>query len=323
MTDTGLLIADRARAALNEALAQGAATGGWLLSGPQGVGKRAVADAFAAVHLSGADALGGADPGVTAQVANEGHPDLQVLRRTVNEKTKKPYTVIRVDDVRDVNGRLFRTSATGRRAVIVDTADEMNASSANAMLKSLEEPPAGTLFVLLSRAVGALLPTIRSRCRIVTLPPLGEDVLVPWLVARTDAAEADARAAARAAGGAPGRALSLLEDGAARTLADDFLAAAAGKGDLIRVAEAAGAKANEAAWPEAWSIACERVGAALRGQPDPLLAPLAGPAMLSALDEAQALAARAGSLNADRTHAALVLGRTLGKGLRGSAGAGR
>ena len=316
MTTDGLLIADRARATLDEALASGAATGGWLLTGPQGVGKRTVADAFAAAHLSGAETLSDTDPAFTERVADGGHPDLQVLTRQVNEKTSKRYTVIRVDDVRDVNARLFRTSATGRRAVIVDTADDMNPSSANAILKSLEEPPAGTLFLLLSRAVGGLLPTIRSRCRIVSLPPMPDDRLVPWLTARTDAPEADARAAARAAGGAPGRALSLLEDGAARTLADDFLSAAAGRGDLLRVAEAAGTKANETAWPEAWAIACERVGAALRGLPDPLLAPLAGPQMLSALDEARALAARTDGLNADRTSAALALGRTLGRGLR-------
>lgn len=312
----GLLIADRARATLDEALASGAATGGWLLTGPRGVGKRTVADAFAAAHLGGAASLDAVDEGLVSRVAGGGHPDLQVLTRQENEKTGKTYSVIRVDDVRAVNDRLFRTSATGRRAVIVDTADEMNPSSANAILKSLEEPPSGTLFLLLSRAVGGLLPTIRSRCRIAALPPADEDVLVPWLTARADAGEADARAAARAAGGAPGRALSLLEDGAARTLADDFLSAAAGKGDLLRVAEAAGAKANEAAWPEAWTIACERVGAALRGLPDPLLSPLAGPQMLSALDEARALAARTEGLNSDRTSAALALGRTLGRGLR-------
>ena len=316
MTTDGLLIADRARATLNEALASGAATGGWLLTGPKGVGKRTVADAFAAAHLAGAGVLGGVDPAFAERVAGGGHPDLQVLTRQVNEKTSKPYTVIRVDDVRDVNGRLFRTTATGRRAVIVDTADEMNPSSANAMLKSLEEPPDGTLFVLLSRAVGALLPTIRSRCRVVNLPPVGEDALVPWLTARTDAGEADARAAARAAGGAPGRALSLLEDGTARTLADDFLRGALGKADLLGVAEAAGAKANEAVWPEAWGIVTDRVANALRGRADPLLAPHAGPALLSALDEAKDLAARAHGLNADKTHTALVLGRTLGKGFR-------
>lgn len=319
MATDGLLIGPRARATLDEALARGAATGGWLLSGPQGIGKRTVANAFAAAHLSGADRLSGARALTGDLVTGEAHPDLQILRRQTNEKTNKLFTVIRVDDVRAVNERLFRTTATGRRAVIVDTADEMNASSANAMLKSLEEPPAGTLFILLSRAVGALLPTIRSRCRVISLPPIEEAALVPWLMATGDAAEADARAAARASGGAPGRALSLLQDSTARTLADDFLAAALGKRDLLGVAEAAGAKANEAAWPEAWTIVTDRIGAALRGQPDPLLASYAGPGLLSALDEAKLLAAKATGLNADRTHTALVLGRTL----KGALHAGR
>ena len=317
MPTDDLLIAERARAALDEALARGAATGGWLLSGPKGIGKRTVADAFVAAHLSGADRLDAADPNVASKVRGGGHPDQQVLARTLNEKTNKRFAAIRTDDVRDVTERLFRTAGSGRRAVIVDTADELNPNSANALLKSLEEPPAGTLFVLLSKAVGALLTTIRSRCRVVALPPLPEDALVPWLARRAGAGEAEARAAAFAAGGAPGRALSMLEEPAAGALADDFLRAAANGGDLLAVAEAAGAKANEAAWPEAWTIITERIGRALRGQADDAaLRGRAGPALLSALDEARTLAQRADGLNADRTHTALVLGRTIQRGLR-------
>lgn len=311
---TDLLIADRPARTLDDALARGATTGGWLLSGPKGVGKATVARALVAAHLSGADRLGGADGAVVGLVEAESHPDLQLLRRGVNEKTAKPYTVIRVEDVRVVTERLYRTTATGRRAVVVDTADEMNASSANAMLKSLEEPPAGTLFVLLTRAVGGLLPTIRSRCRVVGLSPIEEDRLTAWLVRRGESEE-EARAAARASGGAPGRALSLLEDDAPRRLADDFLAAARGQGDLLRAAQAAGAKANEAAWPEAWQVVTDRLGAALRGADDPLVGP-ASPALLGALDEARATYERAAGLNADRTHTALVLGRTIGRALR-------
>ena len=69
-------------------------------------------------------------------------------------------------------------------------------------------------------------------------------------------------------------------------------------------------------WPEAWGIVTDRVANALRGRADPLLAPHAGPALLSALDEAKDLAAKAQGVNADKTHTALVLGRTLGKALR-------
>jgi DNA polymerase-3 subunit delta' len=312
---TDLLIAETPRRLLDEALAAGRAEGGWLFAGPEGVGKATTARAFTAAHLSGAQSLSAAEARTTGLVENGAHPDLQTLRRQTNEKTGKPYTVIRVDEVREANDRLFRTSATGRRAVIVDTADEMNRQAANAILKSLEEPPAGTLFVLLTKAVGGLLPTIRSRCRVVSLPPVEPGVLVPWLQARTEASEEEAAKAARAGGGAPGRALALLEDGQAMSLAERFLEAAAGRGDLLAAAKAAGAKAGEDAWPAAWGIVTERIGGALRGVDDPLLK-AAGPNLLSALDEARALAARAEGLNADRTQTVFVLGQTIGRGLR-------
>ena len=313
---TGLLLAAQTETELARALGGGSMRAGWLLCGPDGIGKRTLAERLAAVHLSGGDALGAADPGVATQVANGGHPDLFVIERQANEKTGKMRGEIVVDQLRESMARLFRTSTSGRRAVIVDPADLLNRAAANAMLKSLEEPPEGTLFLLLTRAPGRLLPTITSRCRRVTLRPPPREAVVSWLRARTEADEAAAAEAARLAGDAPGRALSLLEgEGAARGLAGEVLAAASGEADAVQVASRAGAKANEAVWPEAWAIVEDRIGAALRGLPDEPLAARASPALMDALEEARALARRAAGLNADRTQTALMLTRTLRKGL--------
>ena len=158
--------------------------------------------------------------------------------------------------------------------------------------------------------------TILSRCRKLALPPLPEDVLVPWLSARTEADEKTAREAARASGGAPGRALHLLTgDGRAQSLAREIVSAAIGRGDALAVSQAAAERGAADAWPEAASLAFGRIGAALRGEDDMDLAPYVGPKLLQALDEARALHARTEGLNADRAQAALVLISTLRRGL--------
>ena len=311
-----LLLADQTWAQLDMALGGGSMVGGWLLSGPTGIGKRTLADALAAAHLSSRGLRDAQDQSVLTMVDEEAHPDLFVLRRHADPKTGKLPSVIQVDQVRALKNGLFRTSTTGRRVAIVDTADEMNVSSANALLKALEEPPEGTLFLLLSRAPGRLLPTITSRCRRIALRPPADGPATAWLTERSGADEAAASEALRLAGGAPGRALSLLEgEGRAQDLAASLLAAASGEADPVTVASQAGAKANEGVWPEAWQIVEDRLGAALRGLPGEPLAARAGPALMDALGEASALARRAGGLNSDRTQTALMLTRTLARGL--------
>ena len=313
-----ILIAPRVRERVDAALGAGALAGGWLLTGPRSVGKATLAFAVARAFLSKAERLGEADETTARLVAQRSHPDLVILERRENERTGRLKTEIAVDDVRAATARLSTKASSGRRVVVVDTADELGRAGANALLKSLEEPPAGTAFLLLSRTPGRLLPTIRSRCRLLPLPPLHEDALAGWLSGKTGIGEAEGRDAARLSAGAPGRALSLLdgEGEAARELAERFAAAVAGQGDLLAVAEAAGAKANDAAWPEARQIVLDRIGGALRGQSDPVFSNAAGPALLEALDEARALSARSEALNGDRTQTALVLGRLLAKGMR-------
>jgi DNA polymerase-3 subunit delta' len=96
-----------------------------------------------------------------------------VLRRPWDARAKRHAAFIPVDEVRRLRGFLGHTIDAGVwRVVIVDSLDELNANAANALLKSLEEPPPRTVFLLLTAEPGRLLPTIRSRCRLLDLSPL-------------------------------------------------------------------------------------------------------------------------------------------------------
>jgi DNA polymerase-3 subunit delta' len=125
-------------------------------------------------------------------------------------ETGKLRTVIRVDDARKVASFLGATAGLGGwRVVIVDAVDDLNAESANALLKGLEEPPARTLFLLVSHAPGSVLPTIRSRCHRLLLRALAPDDLAAALSAATG--EEPDPAVVAASEGSVSRALSLSD----------------------------------------------------------------------------------------------------------------
>ncbi|MCO4316586.1 DNA polymerase III subunit delta' [Phyllobacterium sp. 21LDTY02-6] len=174
-----------------------------LLEGPQGIGK-----ATLAFHLAGhmlKHARAGEAPLVLAQpdfsvapyrqIATGTHPSVLHITRPVDAKTGKFKTAITIDEVRRVTHFLNRTAHDGAwRIVIVDPADDMNRNAANALLKTLEEPPKKTLFILVSHSSGRLLPTIRSRCQSVRLDPLSQQELPAALAAISldvDAAQMD------------------------------------------------------------------------------------------------------------------------------------
>jgi DNA polymerase-3 subunit delta' len=205
-------------AAFLDALARGRLHHAWLLTGPEGVGKASFAYRAARRLLGAAPdaaygALGAApEDTVSRLVASRSHPDLMVLEReTVDGKTKKS---IAVDAARELPE--FFAKAPGLapyRVAIVDSADDLNDNSANALLKTLEEPPPRGVLFLVSHAPGALLPTIRSRCRRLAFPPWPEEAVSRFVHARTGVAQEMAHRAARVSGGAPGRALASLGDG--------------------------------------------------------------------------------------------------------------
>lgn len=180
-----------AEQAFLEAYATGRLHHGWLLTGPRGVGKATLAWSIARFLLATPPVedggLFGAPPPPTSltvepehpvarRIAAGAEPGLKSITRSENEKTGRMRDVISVEDVRKLAG-FFQLSAAdgGRRVVIVDSADDMNPQAANALLKMLEEPPARATLLLISHQPSALLPTIRSRCRVLRLNPLGPD----------------------------------------------------------------------------------------------------------------------------------------------------
>lgn len=176
-------------AAILSAWKQGRLPHALLIGGPEGIGKATLAYRIARFVLAN-DRPGGLDLGeleslavspddpVSRQISAQSHPDLLVLRRELNPETGKPRTEIRVDDMRRTVNFFGSTAALGGfRVAIVDSAEELNKNSANALLKVLEEPPQLSLLIIVSHAPGRLLPTIRSRCRRISLRPLtAEDV---------------------------------------------------------------------------------------------------------------------------------------------------
>ncbi|PAX09588.1 DNA polymerase III subunit delta' [Sphingomonas lenta] len=209
-----------AQLAFLSALRSGTLHHAWLLAGPEGVGKATFAHA-AALRLL-AEASGGPElpPGLdvpanhpTRSLAEAGsHPDLRVLTRLTKTSDTGAETVARsitIDQVRGLLPMFATTPSLGaRRVVVIDAIDDLERAGANALLKSLEEPPAGTVFLLVSHAPGRLLPTIRSRCRTVRFSPLPEaEVRQVLRSALPEAGEEELAATARAGEGAPGRAL--------------------------------------------------------------------------------------------------------------------
>lgn len=213
-----LLGHDAAEATLLDALMGGRMHHAWLITGPDGVGKATLAYRFARRLLAGRPAeptleMAPTDP-VFRRVAAGSHADLLVIERGINEKTKRMRTQIAVDDVRKVGGFLSLTPAEGGwRVVIVDGAEELNQASANALLKTLEEPPPRAILLLTCSAPGRLPPTIRSRCRRLRLDALDDATMSRLLAEYLPALDADQRdRLATLAEGSPGRALVMAAE---------------------------------------------------------------------------------------------------------------
>ena len=202
----------------------------WLLQGPSGLGQFELAEALVRAWLCDAPTPHGA----CGQCASchgidvHTHPDLVVLmpetdmiargwplpekaQSDIDDKKRKPSKEIRVDAMRDAIEFAQRTSGRGRgKAVLVYPAERMNQVTANALLKTLEEPPGDVRFVLATDAAHLLLPTIRSRCLGHTLLWPHADEALPWLSAQGIAA-GEGAALLRAGGGRPAEALALAQ----------------------------------------------------------------------------------------------------------------
>lgn len=162
---------------------------GWLLTGPKGVGKASFARMAATRVLAetagppvGLPAIETPpDHPIARLLAAGSHPDFRALER-LEKPTGGLARNISVDQIRSLGDLIAVTpSMSPWRAIVIDAADDLEASAANALLKMLEEPPANTLFFLVSHAPGRLLPTIRSRCRRLDFGRLSDDAMTSLL----------------------------------------------------------------------------------------------------------------------------------------------
>ncbi len=214
----------RAVALLGAALARDRVHHAWLLAGPPGVGKETAARAFAASLLCTArapgatDACGGCD--ACRKAARGVHPDLlQVLPEAEavargllarEDLSGSPSRELKVEQIRRLEAALSIPPLEGGfRPVILAGADGLNAAAQNAFLKTLEEPPQGTVILLVADAADRLLPTIRSRCVRVPFVPLPLPLVAAKVRAASGVDEATAHVIAALAGGSLGEALAL------------------------------------------------------------------------------------------------------------------
>lgn len=193
---------------LRRALRQGRLHHAYLFVGPEGVGKRTVALALAqALHCgeAGDDFCGRCAD--CARIQDRNHPDVRLVETLAGKKE------IGIQQIRDVEKALNYRSFSGKRKIaIVDPATALNLSSQNALLKTLEEPPADSLLILLAANAGGLLPTLRSRCMRLSFAPLERDAVARFLTARKEVAPEEARFLAAMSMGSLGAALKLDQE---------------------------------------------------------------------------------------------------------------
>jgi len=251
----------RALEALRGALRTGSIHHAWLFGGPEGVGKELTAVGFIQALLCESAPNAGCGACATcARVTRRNHPDVtwvltedeQVRRGYAGRSdfTNTPSREIKIEQIRKLQERLSFRALEGRyKVAVVVAAEKLNAPAQNAFLKTLEEPPAGTILLLVAAGLDQLLPTLRSRCSRVHFGPLPRELIVQRLRAERKLDEAQAAFVTELSNGSLGQALALDVDSlqGRRELIESFEAVGLHDlGTLTRFAERHGASREEA-----------------------------------------------------------------------------
>lgn len=201
---------DELVAAFGRAVARGRLAHAYLFVGPPGVGKRLFARQLAKTLLCESPPAGrwdSCDVCPSCALVDAGtHPDLFAVARP-EDKLEMPIEVIR----ELCNGLSLKPARGGRKIAVLDDADDLNEESANSFLKTLEEPPPGSVLILIGTSADRQLPTIRSRCQVIPFAPLTAELVEELLRADGDLESADVARLARMSGGSPGLARELAD----------------------------------------------------------------------------------------------------------------
>ncbi len=198
---------------LQRTVASDRIAGAYLFVGPTGVGKETVARYFAKLIFCQQDAQPPTVCGTCLacrKVDSGNHPDLQFIR--------PEGSLLRIGQIRELQKQIFyEPLEASRKVYILTDVERMNAEAENCLLKTLEEPPASSVLILLTSNIQVLLPTTRSRCQILQFHPMPTQELVAVLTDRFSVTPEQATTLAIAAGGAIGKAITQLEKGGALT----------------------------------------------------------------------------------------------------------
>ncbi len=187
--------------------------GAYLFVGPKGVGKETVASYFTKLIFCQKNAHPPTVCGTCLacrKVDSGNHPDLEYIR--------PEGSILKIGQIRELQKRIIYEPLEARRKVYILTdVDRMNAEAENCLLKTLEEPPASSVLILITFNIQALLPTTRSRCQILQFHPMPTQELAAVLMDSFSVTPEQATTLAVAAGGAIGKAINQLEKGSALT----------------------------------------------------------------------------------------------------------
>ena len=295
------------------ALASGRLHHGWILAGPRGVGKAGFAQEAARMLVDPENRY-------ASMVEHRTHPDIIWVQRLPKEAPKDGEAAdpdaelkrsIAIDQIRSVQHSLTtRPSMGSKRVVIIDAADDLERGGANALLKSLEEPPVGTYFMLISHASDRLLPTIRSRCQVMRFDALSDaDMRQALQQALPQASSNEVDALVRSGRGLPGQAMMLagMDFGAIEGIADEIVRSGDPTNKLrTKLAETLSVKNAQASYEAFLRFVPVRIAAIGRTLD-------AGTAIkaVDAFHEADRLAARAIGLTLDKQAVLLQMGNLL------------